>query len=249
MKQDQEYEELKGEISKLRVELKQRLDNIDGQLNKQIKLNYSRTTVDYLLSFTNNFIDSMKCEYEPGFEKTCKERMQLSQQEYIDLLRSGKLSESLMALDRVIETSNKIKETLKTEGKGGCVKCFEGEINGLEINKVLLSQLSEIESPNVATDENKLLIDEIEPAEVDEKFLNPLSHQSRLSIMLSIYRGENRFTDFMEKTGFNGGHLIYHLKILEDSGLIRQFASKEYVLTSKGLNCLVMIANLNSILK
>ena len=93
------------------------------------------------------------------------------------------------------------------------------------------------------------MISEIEPAEVDEKFLNPLSHRSRLTVMLSIYRGDNRFTDFIEKTGLSGGHLIYHLKKLEDSGLIRQFASKEYVLTSKGLNSLVMVANLNSMLK
>ena len=35
MKLDQEYEELKDQISKFRVETRQRLETIEGQLNKQ----------------------------------------------------------------------------------------------------------------------------------------------------------------------------------------------------------------------
>ncbi len=136
MKLDQEYEELKDQISKFRVETKQRLETIEGQLNKQIRLNYNRTTIDYLSSFTNNFITSMKCEYEQDNEKKCKEKMLSIQHEYIDLLKSGKITESLNALNKAIEVSRQIKESFQKEGKAGCVSCFESEINGLEINRV-----------------------------------------------------------------------------------------------------------------
>jgi DNA-binding HxlR family transcriptional regulator len=249
MKLDKEYEDLKSEISKFRIETRQRLEAIESQLNKQIKLNYNRTTVDYLTSFTSTFINSMKCEYEPGYEKTCKEKMLSLQHEYTDLLRTGRLAESSLAIEKAITVSKQIKESFQNEEKKGCARCFDNEINGLEINRVLLSQLMELDSPYLATDENKVLISRIEPAEVDKEFLNPLSHRSRLTVMLSIYEGENHFSDFMKKTGLSGGHLIYHLKILDERGLIKQFASKEYVLTSKGLNSLVMVANMNSMLK
>lgn len=168
------------------------------------------------------------------------------------IYRSTQIRQALAsqsALLKVIDESKGIREASLREGRNGCVKCFDSEISGLEINRILLSQLLELETPHVMKDESAVMIGKIDPVQVDEKILNPLSHQARLAVMLSIYVGENRFTDFIRKTGLTGGHLIYHLKRLEDNGFIQQFASKEYVLTSKGLNSLIMIANLNNMLK
>jgi DNA-binding HxlR family transcriptional regulator len=242
-----EYEELRNEISKFRVETKQRLDTIESQLSTQVKLSLNRTAVNYLTSFMRMFIDSMKCEREPDNEKRCKDIMRSINHEFIDLFELGKLRESLSAIDRAISDSVSIKEKFQDEGRTGCVRCFQGEITGLETNRILLKQLAGWTTPSLVLDDDKVLINQIEPSEMNKNFLSPLSHEARLTILKSIYEGNNRFTDFIEKTGLNGGHLIYHLKKLEDGELIQQFASKEYILTNKGLGCLFMVANLSNI--
>ncbi len=71
-----------------------------------------------------------------------------------------------------------------------------------------------------------------------------ISHEARLRIMLSTFRGENRFTDLSGATGLSGGHLLYHINRLLEHGFIRQYRNKEYGLTRKGVKTLLFLAQL-----
>ena len=43
-----------------------------------------------------------------------------------------------------------------------------------------------------------------------EQLLDPLSNKTRVMIMKNVFGGENRFTDFVNVTGLDGGQLLYH---------------------------------------
>ena len=61
MRLDDEIGELRRSLS-FCAETQQRLELIEGEVTKQVSLNYNRAIVDYLQSATLVFIDSMKCE-------------------------------------------------------------------------------------------------------------------------------------------------------------------------------------------
>jgi predicted transcriptional regulator len=84
----------------------------------------------------------------------------------------------------------------------------------------------------------------LDPVAMEQGILDPVAHRARLQVMLSIFRGENRFADFTAATGLKGGHLLYHINKLLEGGLVQQYESKDYVLTRKGLKTLVLLAQM-----
>ena len=72
--------------------------------------------------------------------------------------------------------------------------------------------------------------------------LEPLANSSRLKIFLSIYEGKKSFSKLSQISNLKGGHLIFHLKKLLDSGLIIQEDNKgDYVITQKGVDVIKKI--------
>ena len=122
---------------------------------------------------------------------------------------------------------------------------METELGVIESNKRMLSHLQMLESPAISLGEQKQTVGKIDPPSLHEDVLNPLSNTSRVQILVSVYEGRNRFADLVEATGQRGGHLLYHLRMLVDHGFVSQFATKEYVLTKKGLKTLVVLAQLS----
>jgi DNA-binding HxlR family transcriptional regulator len=109
----------------------------------------------------------------------------------------------------------------------------------------LISQLRLIESPAVTLGSNNQTIDQLNPELTNDSIVNPISNKTRIQILQSIYRGENRFTDLSMNTGLEGGQLLYHLKKLIEAEYVYQTENKDYVLTTKGLKVLVMLAQLS----
>jgi DNA-binding HxlR family transcriptional regulator len=241
---DDEIGELRKELQSFRVETRQRLELIEGEVTKQVSLNYNRAIVDYLQSATLDFIDTMKCEKGEDAELRCKEKMRDIQRKYLELLKVGKLRDSLGALKEAIEVSTGMVKGLVSSSNSICAECMRKEIDFLEINGGLLSQLTMLQEPMSPSLDDRGTVGSLDPVAMEQSILDPVAHRVRLQVMLSIFKGENRFADFTAATGLKGGHLLYHLNKLLEGGLIQQYESKDYVLTRKGLKTLVLLAQM-----
>jgi DNA-binding HxlR family transcriptional regulator len=241
---DDEIGELRKELQSFRAETRQRLELIEGEVTKQVSLNYNRAIVDYLQSATLDFIDSMKCERGGNAEARCKQKMKEIQRKYLDLLKAGRLRDSLGALKEAIEVSTGMEKGLSSGGSTMCAECMRKETDFLEINGGLLSQLTMLQEPLAPVSDERSTIGMLDPVAMEQGILDPVAHRARLQVMLSIFRGENRFADFTAATGLKGGHLLYHINKLLEGGLVQQYESKDYVLTRKGLKTLVLLAQM-----
>jgi len=240
MRLDKEIEEIKKAIAQFRTETKQRLELIENEVRKQLSSNYNRTIFDYLNKSTLDFIKCLNCQ-KTEIKLACKEKMISIQQNYIDLLKNGNLSESMKALEEAVFFFSRRLEDMKGKENVGCAECFRKEIEILQINRSFLAQLQELQSPWASKGDNHHIAKEMNPAKIVEDILNPVSQEARLKILLSIFNGKNRFADFIETTGLKGGHLLYHLNRLLEHGFIQRYASKDYILTRKGLKTVSLL--------
>ena len=241
---DDEIGELRKELQSFRAETRQRLELIEGEVTKQVSLNYNRAIVDYLQSATLDFIDSMKCERGGDAEAKCKQKMREIQRQYLELLKAGRLRDSLSALKEAIDVSIGMEKGLASNSNSVCAECMRKEADFLEINGGLLSQLTMLQEPMAPPLNERSTIGSLDPIAMEQGVLDPVAHRARIQVMLSIFKGENRFADFTAATGLKGGHLLYHINKLLDGSLIQQYESKDYVLTRKGLKTLVLLAQM-----
>jgi DNA-binding transcriptional ArsR family regulator len=244
MRLDEEILALRNDLNRFRTEIRQRLEVIENEVNKQVSLNYNKTIIDYVSGMSQDLVANLKCEV-PDEERYCKSQMAGLQSEYISLMKSGQISESLSALNGAIQKLGMLKRSFEEKGRMGCVRCMENETLLLESNRKLLDQLKLLETPAVTIVQNKATIGALDAETATDSILNPISHKVRIKILQCIYEGENRFTDLAKATGLDGGQLLYHIKILKEAGFLDQFESKDYVLSAKGMKALVMLAQLS----
>jgi hypothetical protein len=244
MRLDGDIEELRKELAKFRVETRQHLEAIEGEVAKQITLNYNHTIVDYLVDVSADAVRNLKCDRGTE-ETTCKAALTGHQQRFTSLLKTGRFDDSYTELKSVQENMLGFKTMMKDQGRTGCVACIQNELDVLNSNERLLTQLRSIKTPALTLEQGKATVDSLDPASAAEHLLEPLSNKTRLTIMKSVFKGENRFTDFAKATGLEGGQLLYHIRKLVYSGHLTQFESKDYVLTRMGMRSMILIAQLN----
>jgi predicted transcriptional regulator len=240
---DEEMEELRKELQSFRTETRHRLELIESEVTKQVSLNYNRAIIDYLQGATLDFIDSLKCARGED-EVRCKRTMKELQRQYLEMLKEGRINDSLGTLKQAIDKTLEKEAELKVGGASSCAECMKKEAEFLEINEGLLTQLTILQEPRSVVLNEKNGITSLDPVALETGVLDPVAHRARLQVMLSIFRGENRFADFTAATGLRGGHLLYHINKLLDSGLMQQYESKDYVLTRKGLKALLLLAQM-----
>ena len=239
-----QFKDLHKEISQFRSETRHRLEVIENEINKQIALNYNRTIIDYVIDMSKDLVTNMKCDI-PASEDPCKTKMIGLQEEYMKLLKSGKFDETLISIDTALQKLGAIRQDFVEIGRPGCVSCLDNEARLMESNIQLLSQLKLIETPAISLVQNKATIDSMNAEKTSDMIISPISHKVRIQILQSIYKGENRFNDLSKATGLKGGQLLYHIKKLKGSGYLDQFESRDYVLSTKGMKALIMLAQLS----
>ncbi len=244
MRLDTEISELRKEISQFRTETRQRLEIIENEVNKQVSISYNRAVIEHVADSTIDLINTIDCSEDEDMEQRCKTQMTGIQEQYLGLLKEGRIAEALNAMDEALLMMSKIEEGVSSTGKPDCVTCIKREAELIQSNKQLLSQLKLLNQPSQIDRGENLTINSIDPEAIHDDVINPLANKTRLSVLLSIFNGQNRFSDFVEVTGQRGGQLLYHLKILLENGFITQYASKDYVLTKKGLKTLSLLSHL-----
>lgn len=77
---------------------------------------------------------------------------------------------------------------------------------------------------------------------VISSIVDPLSHKARFRMMKSLSLGSMSYKELTEATGYEGGHLIYHLNKLTDSGLVtKSEAGGRYSITEKGIGVMDLV--------
>jgi DNA-binding HxlR family transcriptional regulator len=213
-------------------------------VTKQVSLNYNHTIIDYLIDVSSDAVRNLKCDR--GDEETaCKATLTAHQRRLTSLLKTGRFDDSYTELKQVKENMEKFKAMMAEQSRQSCVACIQNELDVLASSEKLLTQLRSIGSPALTMEQGRATVDSLNPEKAAEQLLEPLSNKTRLMIMKSVFKGENRFTDFIKATGLEGGQLLYHIRKLVDSGHITQFESKDYVLTRMGMRSMVLVAQLN----
>jgi DNA-binding HxlR family transcriptional regulator len=236
--------DLKTEMEKLRIETTQRLDLIEHQLNKHVTLNYMKIIVDYMTQNTISAIKALNCPKDQKSELECKEWLVNLQNNYINKLRTGKIRESNTALTQTLEALKNDAKSAADQNSQACVTCLNKVSETVTINSAFLGDLNTLTSPLSATSEELNVIHNINPTKLETEILSPVAHSTRLKIMLSIFQGNSRFTDFTQCTNLAGGHLLYHIKLLSKHGLIAKDPTREYRLTLKGIRTLALLTQL-----
>lgn len=213
-------------------------------MTKQVSLNYNHTIIDYLIDVSSDAVRNLKCDR--GDEETAyKATLTAHQRRLTSLLKTGRFDDSYTELKQVKENMEKFKAMMAEQGRQSCVACIQNELDVLASSEKLLTQLRSIGSPALTMEQGRATVDSLNPEKAAEQLLEPLSNKTRLMIMKSVFKGENRFTDFIKATGLEGGQLLYHIRKLVDSGHITQFESKDYFLTRMEMRSMMLVAQLN----
>jgi DNA-binding HxlR family transcriptional regulator len=73
------------------------------------------------------------------------------------------------------------------------------------------------------------------------ELIDPLSHRARFVMLKNLTSGGMSFKQLGEVTGYDGGHLVYHLNKLASAGLVSKEDSGLYQITEKGLGVMEVI--------
>lgn len=80
---------------------------------------------------------------------------------------------------------------------------------------------------------------------VISSLVEPLSHGQRFAMLKALSKGSMSFSELSAVTGSKGGHLLYHITKLTESGLVSKTdGGKRYAITERGLGVMDLIRNL-----
>lgn len=83
--------------------------------------------------------------------------------------------------------------------------------------------------------------------EVLTTILEPLAHKKRFIMLKSLSHGSRTFKELSDLTSTKGGHLVYHITLLLDAGLIiKTDAGKRYSISDKGITMMDLVKKMYS---
>lgn len=244
MRTSQNLIDLRKDIARFKAETSQRLDMIEHLLNKHIRLNYTRLMVEFMAQQTAGMISSLDCPKDKNAEDECKNWLTSLQSPYTDSLKKGKIIESSKLLSQSLVEVRNYEKSATDKNDRTCVACMNKVKKTLEINNSLIQDLGLLSSPFPEVQKELEIVTSLNPSKLKTEVLDPIAHVVRLKIMLSVFGGNRRFTDFAQCTALNGGHLLYHVKRLVQNGLITKNSANEYQLTVKGVRVLALLTQL-----
>jgi DNA-binding transcriptional ArsR family regulator len=154
------------------------------------------------------------------------------------VLKSVKTETINNTYNSIIEELQIIEKKLNKAKGTNCYDCYSN------LEKELLLQWNYIERISGKKGEKKLRISfDIEG--LVNRVLKPVSHPIRLKILVELSKAGAGFSDLSDKTGTKGGHLLFHLNQLLETGLVTQNKKKSsYLITTRGEEVLASLGNL-----
>lgn len=202
---------------------------------------------DFLNSITSYVSDDIKNGLERGMVDPCEMR-ETCKSRFTDFLVNN---ENLILQDNVSkDVIDKKRAELGEIRKGapfeGCDVCFS------EVNSFFDKQLGLISSLQIysTNEEKRTEISAISNEFMIKSVLEPLSNKQRLQILKSMASETKNFSALSELTGLRGGNLLFHIqKLLESDLILQRHERGDYMITKKGFNLLMMLADFQKLLE
>ncbi|RNI08051.1 ArsR family transcriptional regulator [Methanohalophilus halophilus] len=223
----QELDEIKQEITSMRMEFNRFLENsnrnIVEQLAADLKKNFSRVLIEYISK------DAESCLKEK-MARDCKMR-DFCEQKFNELLgeTSYLISKDNVKKDTIEKYWKEIENLRKMTNMPMCDQCFS-HVNNLYQKQVDVMQSLQIYDRQ----EKEQKIDEI-PVEIVPAICEPLANKQRLAIIKAVAGSPRGFSELSKITNLRGGNLLFHLQKLLDSEMIFQQGERgDYYISKKG---------------
>lgn len=222
-------------------------------IHRDIKRLMERTNQEYLdlmmANLRKDFIDSITVylsdDIKKGLEQgmvdpcpmrdTCKSVFTAYLEENSKNIQQGHISGGTIAQKR--DELNQIRKKVSGDN---CDTCFQ------EVNSLFEKQLNIMDSLQIYSfnDETKTEIAVIDEEKIVKNVLELLSNRQRLQIMKYMASQTRSFSTLSEFTGLRGGNLLFHLqKLLENDLIMQRHERGDYMITKKGFNLLLLLAN------
>lgn len=240
----QEIKEVQSEIAALRSELRRFIEYANRQ--------HADTAIDglrkeYAGVFVEQHLSDADQRLQERMIRQCpmRDRCYATFYEFLkssaEHIRDGEVSE---------EVVRSYRDRLAEMRKGGkfdtCSTCFT-ETNRLFEKQIELMRSLGIYRSNKETSSSVAdLSDEILVRDI----LEPLANRHRFRIVQSLAAETRTFSALSNLTGLRGGNLLFHLKKLQDAGMILQRHERgDYIITEKGYRTLKGIGTLYATLQ
>lgn len=235
---DVDLKELREEVNQLRHDVNRISQTI---LDQRIESVENVLTSKHLKIYTNQVSEIMGDSIVRCVNSECNKKNECI----------TKFNDEIKSIYESVETQNiddafknikarldRIQEFIDESGSKPCAVCYSNLRNIMVDQdrnlKQIVSYKPQAESREIQVD---LLI---------ETVLKPLSHPARLRILVALGRGSAGFSELSEVTDMRGGHLLFHLEQLVNSGLVAQSGRKgEYIITELGLDSLQKIGEIS----
>jgi predicted transcriptional regulator len=125
-----------------------------------------------------------------------------------------------------------------------CKTCFSAYIHEKDQIKKAVGHLKE-NRESLATTKKNLFLSDLPGDLVISTLVEPLSHEHRFAMLKALSTGSMTFKELGTLTGSKGGHLLYHINRLIESGLvIKTDGGKFYTITDRGLGVMGLVKDL-----
>jgi DNA-binding HxlR family transcriptional regulator len=238
-----------GEDSSEIRELKEEVSKLSGQLNHFIQRSNQEHT-DLLLEglrdrysevFFQKEVADAKTSLSREMVKDCpmNSRCSLAFIEFLEnsaeCIKTGSVADSVVNSFR--DDLEKIKENLPYEH---CSQCTS------EVTHLLEKQIDLMRSLGIYAGEgvDTLSVSELSADVMVESVLEPMTNKHRFMIMQAVATQARSFSELSKMTGLRGGNLLFHLRKLQDTGMVLQRNERgDYVISDKGYQIIKTLAD------
>lgn len=239
-----EMTEIKARLDKMHKDIKNLMENTNQQYLDLILSNSKKDVLNAIMGYISHDI---KSSLENGMINKCDMRDECKQK-FTEFLQDNTMLIAHNNVSKTTITENQAQLSVIREGAPykKCGTCF------LEVNDLFEKQVNLMRSLRIYStkSEKKQDISSICEESVVKDVLEPLSNKQRLQILKSMSNETKTFSSLSELTGLRGGNLLFHLQKLLDSDIILQRHERgDYMLTEKGYKLLVMLSEVDFVLK
>jgi len=214
--------------------IEDRIDSIRQQIAKQYEILF----IDLLLKNAKSNLD--ECCQEPCIKNRRKECHDF----FLTRLRNVVKAPDQDQNGNSQLSDNELVTKYPFLGRSPCMECFQKYLHEKEQLKNTIDRLTSLKQ-SMTRKNNGTYISELPDDLVISNLIDPLSHELRFAMLKELSTGSMTFKELSKLTDSKGGHLLYHLNKLIESGLVIKIAAeKRYSLTDKGMGIMELIKRL-----
>jgi predicted transcriptional regulator len=246
-KMDKIYTEKNVDINVKLDAIHQDIKRLMEKSNKEyLELMLNNLKKDYLNSITSYVVNDIQKDLENSMIDPCKMRETCKSKFTEFLVKNADLIHyDNVSGDVINEKKKELSEIRKKAPFDKCDVCFS------QVDSLFNKQLNLIKSLQIysTNEEERPEISAIPEEIMVKSVLEPLSNKQRLQILKSMASDTMSFSALSQLTGLRGGNLLFHIQKLVECNLILQRHERgDYMITEKGFNLLIMLANFQKLL-